>query len=198
MPTLDIPDGVPALGLDQPAAGVRSQTDIGRTPWLGRARWQLERARVADRAPEPEHELLDSEMPGVRRWLRRVTSTEGHDQRPIEREGDALEGIEVRIADAPLDPTLDHATEAGSLSQLGASPTATFAHRLDLGPDASEQLAVAAVQVKGALRSSDARHDRAMFIHGPSRAISCDVRDGGTWASALRRPGDHSTCFRGA
>lgn len=178
-----IADDVPALDMDEPAVGVRSQADISGTPRLGGAGGQLERARVASCTSESQHEFLDGQVPGVRRCLRRVAASEGHDQWPIERDREALQRVQVRIADAPFDPAFDHASEAGPPSQLDPGPPSSLPHCLDLGPEVREQLAVATVQVQGSLRTSDARHDRAMFNHGPSLAL---IRALGSWRRQIQ------------
>ena len=111
-------------------------------------------------------------MAGVRRRLQGVLSAKRHDKRSIEGKGDPLQRIEVGVSDSPLDSTLDHTAEAGSHGQFDPCPAATLAHRLDLGTDAGLEIAVPAMEIDRALGSSDAGHDRAMFILGPSLAVS--------------------------
>ena len=115
-------------------------------------------------------------MPGVRCRFGRVPPAEGHHEGSIECDRDAQQGTEVRIARPTLDPALDHSTKSGSLGKRDPGPAATLTHGPDLGTDASLKVAHSVVEIDGPLRSSDARHDRVMFIHGPSLAISCDAK----------------------
>jgi len=101
---------------------------------------------------------------GVRRGFLGISTTESHDQRATQRQGDPLEGVEIRVGDATLDPTDDHATEirralrAGCASIRGACACAWPGSR----PNPGLLFAHATVDFDRQLGSSDAGHDRHM------------------------------------
>ena len=111
-------------------------------------------------------------MPGVGREFLRIPPTERHDQGSPERQGDALERIEVRVGDAALDPTLDHPAESGPSGEHRSRQPAPLTQSLDFRPDPGPQFPAETIGLDRQLRSSDPRHDRYMFIRGASPPLT--------------------------
>ena len=158
---------------DQPAARVRSQTDVGRRHGSCRTRGQRRTSPCS--RPHARAARTSSWMASVRRVrrrLRRVAPAEGTMSGPVEREGDPHAGHPGQGSDTALDPhsrPYDEAARCASSARV--QPRRSRVARSS-SPRRASSSAVATVEVNCALGSSDAGHDRAMFIHGPSRTIS--------------------------
>jgi len=138
---------------------------------------------------------LYREVAGICRWLRGVTAAEGHDQGPIERDRDPLQGIEIRRTNPTLDPAFDHPSEACPRRKFDARPAATLTDRLDLRTDPCLLFPAAALGLDCKRGSSDAGHDRPMFIRRASLAISCGKALAGARAGPLAHAVAHGVCL---
>jgi hypothetical protein len=114
---------------------------------------------------------LDRKVTGVDGAFVRVTS-EGHDDRPSERETDTLEDVEVKGRDAALDSAHHHPTDAGAVGQGGAGHSAPFPARADLDAEAEALLAHPPFVLDREDGPPDPGHDRHMFIQGTSPVVT--------------------------
>jgi hypothetical protein len=159
--------------VDESPPTLTGKPDVRGAPRLSRPSRQFEGSVVAGSSTEAKDEFLHGEVGGIARRLYGIASAEGHHERSSEGERDALQRLEVRVRGAALDPALDHPPEPSHLRELSARQTAAFSQLLHLAADPRPLLARPSVGFDGDLRSSDARHDRHMFIRRASRGLTC-------------------------
>ena len=100
-------------------------------------------------------------------------AAERHQQWSIERDGDPLQRVKVKVADAAFDSSDHHATQPRARRKLDSSPSPTLTHGLDLSADTHPLFTAAPVGFDRESGSPDAGHDRAMFNRRPSLTLSC-------------------------
>jgi hypothetical protein len=132
-------------------------------------------------------------VPGVAGYLIGIAAAEVDHEWSAEGERDSLERLEIRIVDSALDAALDHPAEAGEPGEFGAGQAAPLAQLLNLGADPRPLLTRAAFRFDDDPGSSDARHDRHMFLSGASPALPAGRGPGPPTEAA--RPGRmHTGC----
>jgi hypothetical protein len=190
----DISDRIPTLDVDQPMLPRQCKPDVGRSPLIDGLRRELEATGVPGGSSDPKHQLLQGEVAGISGLVRRTAATEGDDERSTKRDRDPLKRLEVGVPDAALDPTLDHPADARPPGELGSRQASSLAVALDLRTDSPVKLADEALGLDRECWSSDARHDRHMFIPGSSprltrAAATAGARTGRAMATLCARRG---------